>query len=281
MSIATCSPDLVPVEGDLDGTVILVTGAGRGIGRRLAVRLAGHGAALALVARSPDELAETRELIADLGGIAASAVADVTDPGALAGAFGALRSRLGPVDVLVNNAGILGPIGPLWEVDSAAWWTTLDVNLRGTVLATQLVLPHMIARRHGRIINITSQAGVHRWPLVSGYSVSKAAVTKLTENLARETSRHGITVFSVHPGLLPIGMSEEVAAHAPTTGHEAHVREWALTELAEGRGADPERALDLLARIAAGDADRLSGGHLSVHDDLDELLRRLGPAIAR
>ena len=133
----------------------------------------------------------------------------------------------------------------------------------------------MVAAGRGRIINITSQAGVHRWPLVSGYSVSKAAVVKLTENLALETKRHGVSVFSVHPGLLPIGMSETMAAHRPTSAHEAHVQDWTAAEIADGRGADPERAIDLLVRLVAGDADRLSGRHLSVHDDLDAVLRNL------
>jgi NAD(P)-dependent dehydrogenase (short-subunit alcohol dehydrogenase family) len=270
--------DLSPVPitptigADLLGTVVLVTGAGRGIGRRLAQRLAGRGAALALVARSPDELAETAALITAAGGTAAAASADVTDADELTRAFAALRTALGPVDVLVNNAGVLGPIGPLWEVDVDDWWATMDVNVRGTVLATRIVMADMSVAGHGRIINVTSQAGVHRWPLVSGYSVSKAAVVKLTENLALEVRRHGISVFSVHPGLLPIGMAEAVAAHAPTTSHEATVRDWAMAEIADGRGADPERAIDLLARIVAGDADRLSGRHLSVHDDLDRVL---------
>jgi NAD(P)-dependent dehydrogenase (short-subunit alcohol dehydrogenase family) len=260
---------------DLHGSVVLVTGAGRGIGRRLALRLAEHGAALALVARSGDELAETRDLIEAAGGVAAAARADVTDADALAVAFVDLRSRLGPIDVLVNNAGVLGPIGPLWEVDVDDWWTTMDVNVRGTVLGSRLVLPEMVAAGRGRIINITSQAGVHRWPLVSGYSVSKAAVVKLTENLALEVKHHGVSVFSVHPGLLPIGMSETVVAHRPSSAHEALVRDWALTELADGRGADPERAIDLLVRLTAGDGDRLSGRHLSVHDDLDAVLRNV------
>jgi NAD(P)-dependent dehydrogenase (short-subunit alcohol dehydrogenase family) len=161
------------------------------------------------------------------------------------------------------------------ELELDEWWTTIDVNVRGLVLGTQLVLPDMIAARHGRIINITSQAGAHRWPLASAYSVSKAAVVKLTENLARETSRHRVRVFSVHPGLLPIGISATVAAQTPTTTHQAHIRAWALNELAEGRGADPTLAVELLLRIAAGDADDLSGRHLSVHDDLDAVLARL------
>jgi NAD(P)-dependent dehydrogenase (short-subunit alcohol dehydrogenase family) len=157
----------------------------------------------------------------------------------------------------------------------------MEVNVRGVVLATQLVLPDMVAAGLGRVINITSQAGVHRWPLASAYSVSKAAVVKLTENLALETRRHGIGVFSVHPGLLPIGISETIAAHTPTSVHEAHIRTWALNALAEGRGADPARAAELLLRIAAGDADRLSGRHLSVHDDLDAVLARLPEVLER
>ena len=150
--------------------------------------------------------------------MAATAVADVTDAAGLAAAVADLRAQLGPIDVLVNNAGILGPIGPLWEVDADEWWTTMDVNVRGLVLCSQLVLPEMVARRRGRIINVTSQAGAYRWPLVSGYSVSKAAVVKLSENLAHETSRHGVSVFSVHPGLLPIGMTTTVAGSVPDVG---------------------------------------------------------------
>jgi NAD(P)-dependent dehydrogenase (short-subunit alcohol dehydrogenase family) len=133
----------------------------------------------------------------------------------------------------------------------------------------------MVERRRGRIINITSQAGAHRWPLVSGYSVSKAAVTKLSENLAHETARHGISVFSVHPGLLPIGMSETMAAREAATVYEEHIRQWADIELRTGRGADPDRAVGLILRLAAGDGDALSGRHLSVHDDLDSLLARV------
>ena len=128
----------------------------------------------------------------------------------MAAAVAGFEDRLGPIDVLVNNAGIIGPIGPLWEVDADAWWTAMDVNLRGILICTPAGAARpWCSRRSGRIINITSQAGVHRWPLVSAYSVSKAAVTKLTENLAHETSRYGVSVFSVHPGLLPIGMSAD------------------------------------------------------------------------
>ena len=241
----------------------------------MAVALAEAGVSVGLLARSGAELAGTVRLIEATGGTAAAATADVTDPVAMASAVAHLQRQLGPIDLLVNNAGIVGPIGPLWEVDAEAWWATLDVNLRGVLLCTQLVLRTMVKRNRGRIINMTSQAGTHRWPLVSGYSVSKAAVTKLTENLAHETRRHGIGVFSVHPGLLPIGMSETVAATTPTTAYDAQIQCWTMTELDEGRGAEPDDAIALILRVAAGDADGLSGRHLSVHDDLDALLARL------
>jgi hypothetical protein len=134
----------------------------------------------------------------------------------------------------------------------------------------------MVERGSGRIINITSQAGAHRWPLVSGYSVSKAAVIKLTENLAHEAARYGVGVFSVHPGLLPIGMSTSVTEAEPATRHERQIQAWTRAELRNGRGADPRAAVDLIVRIAAGDADTMSGRHLSVHDDLDALIARHG-----
>ncbi len=263
-----------PRTFELAGARILVTGGGRGLGRALAVAFADAGAEIGLVARSDDELAESTALIEAAGGLVAYAAADVSDDHALAAALARLRDRLGPFDVLVNGAGIVGPIGPLWEVDGHDWWKTMEVNLAGLVRCTQLVLPDMIARRRGRILNISSQAGVHRWPLVSAYSVSKAAVTKLTENLAREVSRFGISVFSEHSGLLPIGMS--VGPNGPhrvaPNPYEDHIWTWVSRELGEGRGADPADAIELVVRLAAGDADVLTGRHFSVQDDLDALL---------
>jgi hypothetical protein len=112
---------------------------------------------------------------------------------------------------------------------------------------------------------------------VSAYSVSKAAITKLTENLAHEISRFGISVFSVHPGLLPIGTSSAPtgpnAAHP--TSYQDRIWTWIRNELAEGRGADPADAIELIVRLAAGDADILTGRHVSVHDDLDTLLANI------
>jgi NAD(P)-dependent dehydrogenase (short-subunit alcohol dehydrogenase family) len=246
----------------------------------VATALAGSGAAVAVVARSGDELVETVDVIEAAGGLAVAAIADVPILGnwpQRCRAFAATRS-FRPPDQQRWNGRPDRPFGK--PIDANEWWTTMDVNLRGIVLASRLVLPAMVARRRGRIINITSQAGVHRWPLVSAYSVSKAAVVKLTENLAHETARHGVGVFSVHPGLLPIGLLTSILANQPSSSHEERIRAWALNEFSEGRGADPTQAIDLILRVAAGDADRLSGRHLSVHDDLDAMLCRRDEVLA-
>ena len=181
----------------------VITGGSRGIGRMLAQALADAGAAVGMIARSGTELAETVRLVTASGGTAAAARADVTDQQAAAGAIDALRRQLGPVDLLVNNAGVSGPFGDAWQVDAEDWWRAVEINLRGVFLCSRAVLPAMTARGAGRIVNITSEAGAFRWPQVSAYSVSKAAVIKFTENLAAEASRSGVRAFSVHPGSPP------------------------------------------------------------------------------
>ena len=260
----------------LDGMVALVSGGGRGVGRLLGARLAAAGAAVGLIARSADELAAAAGEINRAGGIAAAAAADVADQRAAAAAVAALRERLGTADILINNAGISGPVGPLWQAPAADWWRAVEVNLGGAFVLAQLALEHMIPAGRGRIINITSHAGVYRWPLLSAYAASKAALVKLTETLAEETRPHGVSVFSVDPGLLPIGLGE-AALKASTDGQtpEGRVQRWIRDQLAAGRGADPEEAARLILALASGRADRLSGRHLRVTDNLDALLSRI------
>jgi NAD(P)-dependent dehydrogenase (short-subunit alcohol dehydrogenase family) len=256
--------------------VALVTGAGRGIGRLLAQRLADCGYVAGLVARSSHELHETARLIERSGGRAVTFCADVRDEGAAADIARRLELEAGPVDLLVNNAGVLGPIGPAWEVGLTEWWETLQINLFGTLVYTRAILPAMIRRGRGRIINITSQAGAFRWPIVSAYSVSKAAVIKLTENLAYEARRHGVSVFSIHPGLLPIGLSESAFdLEAQPDSDQGRIQAWALQELAAGRGAEPDRAIEHVIRLASGKYDAISGRHVSVHDDLDQVVAQI------
>jgi len=260
----------------LDGMVALVSGGSRGLGRLLSARLADAGAAVGLIARSPGELAAAVGEINRAGGIAAAACADVTDERATAAAVAELRRRLGAVDILINNAGISGPAGPAWQARPAEWWQAIEVNLGGAFVLTQLALAHMIPAGQGRIINITSYAGVYRWPLMSAYAASKAALVKLTETLAEEIRPHGVSVFSVDPGLLPIGLGEAaLRSGAGRQTPEGRVHGWIRDQFAAGHGADPEEAARLILALASGHADRLSGRHLSVTENLGALLLRI------
>jgi len=262
-----------PQDARLAGTVALITGGGRGIGRLLGQALAGAGASVGLIARSAGELAESVRLITAAGGHAAAAAADASSPAAIKRAVSDMHDRLGPVSLLVNNAGIGGPVGNAWDVPADAWWQTIEVNLGSAFLCTRLVLPGMAARGTGRIINVTSNAGVLWWPQSSAYAVSKAAMIKLTENVAAEARRSRVGIFSVDPGLLPIGLSAAAVAGTAARGSgEAQRDAWIRQQLAAGRGAEPASVTGLIVRIAAGDADELSGCHLSVHDDLDTML---------
>jgi NAD(P)-dependent dehydrogenase (short-subunit alcohol dehydrogenase family) len=201
--------------------------------------------------------------------------ADVTDVRAVQCAVEKIERWSGPVDLLVNNAGISGPIAALWEVDADEWMRTMDVNLRGTFVCTRAVLPGMIARRQGRLINMASHAGVHRWPLVSAYAVSKSAVIKFTENLAVEARPYGVAAFAVHPGTVNAGMTEALLnADAPADSSTARVANWFRQQLAEGRGVSPERAGDLVLTLASGKADALSGRYVTAYDDVDDLIER-------
>jgi NAD(P)-dependent dehydrogenase (short-subunit alcohol dehydrogenase family) len=265
-----------PTGYDLSGTVAFVSGGGRGVGRMLAEQLAVAGAAVGLVARSADELAAAVSGIEHSGGTAAAAVCDVSDRAATAAAVAALTARLGPPSLLVNNAGISGPAGQLWDVSGSDWWRAFEVNVGGAVTLSQLVLPAMVAARSGRIINITSHAAVYRWPLMSAYAASKAALVKLSETLAEETRMYGVSVFSVDPGLLPIGLSD--VAQASTAGPltpEGRVYGWIRAQLTTGRASDPARAASLILTLASGQADRLSGRHLTVADEVDALLAEI------
>ena len=181
----------------------------------MALCLAARGTRMALLARSAEGLAETLGLVREAGGEAATFTVDVTDDHSVAAAVRDAEESLGPVEVLVNNAGLGGPVGEMWEVDPGEWWDTVDVNLRGTYTCSRAVLPGMVRRQRGRIINVVSKAGAHRWPYFTAYAVSKAAVIKLTESLAAETRAAGVAVLAAHPGLVRAGLTDAALADGP------------------------------------------------------------------
>jgi NAD(P)-dependent dehydrogenase (short-subunit alcohol dehydrogenase family) len=260
---------------DLSNQVAVVTGGGRGIGREIALALARAGAAVAVAARSADQVQATVDMITCVGGRAMAVSVDVTDQTGVRQAIATVQDKLGAVTLLVNNAGVAGPIGPTWEVSPTEWWRTMEVNLRGVLLWVHAVLPDMVAHCRGRVVNIASNAGAYRWPNVSGYSVSKTAVIKLTENLALELRNKGIAVFAVHPGLVRMGLTEytlntEFSPDSPA----GKVAAWVRQEIAAGRDLPPERVTKLVIELASGVGDVLTGRYIEAHNDLTDLLAR-------
>jgi NAD(P)-dependent dehydrogenase (short-subunit alcohol dehydrogenase family) len=257
--------------------VVVITGASRGIGREFAMRYATAGARLALLARSAEGLEETLASVRDAGAEGLAIRADVVDDDAVGAAIERVAASLGPVDVLINNAGVGSPTGEMWAIDARRWWQTIEINLGGTVNCSRAVLPSMVARGRGRIINIVSNAGAHRWPYFTDYAVSKGAVIKLTESLAAELRSYDVSVFAAHPGLVRAGLTDAALGPGPpppTGSLEARVRSWFERELAEGRTVSAAEAAEFIFELGSGRADALSGRYVAIEDDLEELIQR-------
>lgn len=146
---------------------------------------------MAVTARTASELDETVTQIEQSGGRALAVPADVTERQAVAAIVDTVTARFGPVDLLINNAGTVTPLGPLWKIDPDEWWRSMEINLRSVLLCSSAVLLGMVARQRGRIINIASAAGKAATAHVAAYVTAKTAMVRLTENLAAETKEHG------------------------------------------------------------------------------------------
>lgn len=258
------------MAGELAGQVAIVTGGGRGIGRAIARAVAAAGAAVTVTARSEDQLRETVALIEAQDGRALALTADVTDRMAVEQMMAETERRLGPVDLLVNNAGIWGAIGPTWEVDPEDWWRGVAVLLRGPFLCARTVLPGMVARHRGRIINVASSAAWRTNPSLTALGSAKAGLVRFTDSLAAELQPHGVSVFAINPGGVRTAMTEELMT--TEAGRRAYP---GLDSLPAEFWSPPERAGELCVALASGRADGLSGRFLDVNDDIAALAERV------
>lgn len=258
-------------SGEINGSVALVTGGGRGLGRAFAQALAAEGAAVAVTARSEDQLEETVELIDKAGGRAIALPVNVSDERAVKQLVKIIEERLGSVDLLVNNAGVMGPTGPIWEIDFEEWKRVNEVNFFGSFLCAQAVLPNMIASGSGRIINVSSGAALFPTLYISAYGASKAALTHFTNCLAGEVEEYGISVFAYAPGVVRTKMID----YQMLPGTHVAVRDNINRIFEEGLEISMERAVEMFMFLASGRANSLSGRFISVRDDENELLRRV------
>lgn len=263
----------------LAGTTAIVTGASRGLGREFAVDLAACGADLVLVARSAEGLAGTAALVAEHGVASETIVGDVCDDALADRAVARAVDRFGAVDLLVNNAGI-GVPSPVVAGDIDAWWDCLTVNLRAPVRWTMAALPGMVARRRGRIINVSSPAGNHTpLPYFSAYVASKAGLSQFTASMAEEVAPDGVIVLAYGPGALTdmtVGTYENDVL--PQTMKEmfrsafTSQPDWMLS-----------KSMELFRLLATGGADHRSGTYLGMAEPVWEdssLVAGLPPSAA-
>jgi NAD(P)-dependent dehydrogenase (short-subunit alcohol dehydrogenase family) len=247
---------------DLTGQVALVTGASTGIGRALADGLAARGMAVAGMARNEQRLTAAMAEVAGSFRVPTLAVAaDVTDRAAVDTAVARVADELGRVDLLVNNAGVIDAAEvPVWEADPDQWWDVVASHVRGAQLLVRAVVPGMLARGHGRVVNLASGMGTKANRDYSAYSVGKTGLMRLTEALDLALQGSGVHAFDVAPGVVDTRMTRSMDMWRDFTG-------W----------APPERVVELVAAIAAGELDAWSGRFVRAGRDDVETLRSVTP----
>jgi NAD(P)-dependent dehydrogenase (short-subunit alcohol dehydrogenase family) len=234
-----------------------VTGASSGIGRHLVAGLAARGMAVAGLARTEDRLRAAMDEIAETTGARTLAVAaDVTDRASVDAATARVAEELGPVDLLVNNAGLIDEFEvPLWETDPDQWWDVVSSHIRGGYLLCRSVVPWMLLRNRGRIVNIASGQSVRVNPEFSAYGVAKTGLMRITEALAAALEGSDVRAFDLSPGVVDTQMTRSMTMWRGFT-------DW----------TPPEQVAEFVAAIAAGQLDQWSGRFMRVGvDDLDDL----------
>jgi 3-oxoacyl-[acyl-carrier protein] reductase len=259
----------------LKDRVALITGAGRGIGRAIALGYAKEGAQLALSARTKNELEETARQAESLGAMTCVITTDITDHAQVDDMVRQALDRFSTIDILVANAGIAGPVAALKDTDTSHWTHTIQVNILGVYLCCRAVLPTMLSQGRGKIVNMSGVGGRN----MSAYSVSKAGLVSLTETLSEELEGTNIQVNAMSPGSIHTRMWEETRDQAANIGdtelYETGVR------VTSGRGASMERAVDLAVFLASDASGKLSGRLLqAVSDDFHSLPARIPEIMA-
>ena len=265
------------MAGSLEGQVAIVTGGGRGIGRAIAEGFAAEGCAVTVTARTVAQLEEVVAGIEAAGGRAIAVAADVSNRGDVERLVAETEAKLGPVDILINNGGVQEKGGPLWEIDPEMWRRTIEVNLYGQFLVTRTVLQGMVARRKGRIVNMSSAAAVvpGGYTYFSAYASAKAGLNRMTETLASELKDYGISVFAIHPG----GVRTDILR----TNLDPDLEKWVPGRAERMWATDTpvERSVNLCLQLVSGMADALTGAYLTIDDDVEELSRRSDEVLQR
>ena len=246
----------------LKDKISIITGGSGGIGKAIAKNFAREGSHLILVSRTKAELEATRQEIKSLSSSRVEIFpADVSKPTEVNELIEFALAKFATIDVLVNCAGIQGPIGMTTDIDGEKWLEAIHINLYGTFLCIKAVLPTMIAKKKGKIINFSGGGSVSPRPRFSAYSASKAAVVRLTETLAGEVKEYNIDIHVVAPGAVNTRLLEEVLAAGEAAGKEELAK--ALKQKKEG-GVPPKKVAELIVFLASPASDGLSGRLISL-----------------
>lgn len=248
----------------LDGKVAIVTGANRGLGLEIARRFVQSGASVSVCARDDKLLDETKEELRALcrsGQQVEAMTADVSDPEDTSRLVASTLDRFGAVHVLVNNAGIYGPMDAIENVDWGEWIKAIEINLFGSVLMCRAVVPTMKRQHKGKIIQLSGGGATNPLPRISAYAVSKAAVVRFVETLAEEVRGHGIDVNAIAPGALNTRLLDEVLAAGPEKVGEEFFRK--SLKQKESGGAPLEAGADLATFLASDNSDGITGRLIS------------------
>lgn len=248
----------------LQGKVAVVTGGARGIGKALASAIVGAGADVLLVSRTQAELEQTAAQLRPAGRTVDTVVADVSQPDEVKRIVERVRTGPDRVDILVNGAGVQGPIGIFSDNDSNAWLETIKVNLFGVFLCCRAVIPFMRRQGGGKILNLSGGGATTARPNFSAYAASKAAVVRLTETLAEELKTDNIQVNAIAPGALPTRMTEEIIEAGACAGPKA----MSEAQIAWQRRASPfARVEGLAVFLASAESNGLTGKLISAEWD--------------
>ncbi len=251
----------------LKDRVAIITGSGRGIGRAIAERFAREGAAILLNSRTEKELQQTADAIQQAGGRAAYVVGNVAEASTVEKLFATARKQWGQVDILVNNAGIYGSVKPLTEITAQEWDRILAVNLRSAFLLTRAVLPAMVERRRGVILNISSVSGKYAFGLSGAYAASKAGLLALTRAAAAEVGRQGVRVNALCPGIVKgTRMWHEVGEGLQKAFNVTaeQLEEMSTATVLQGRQLQPDEVAAAAVFLCSDDASAITGQAMNV-----------------
>jgi NAD(P)-dependent dehydrogenase (short-subunit alcohol dehydrogenase family) len=254
---------------DQAGRVAVVTGGGRGLGRGAVLGLAAAGATVVAVARNADQLHQTEMLAAGLPGSVTGLVCDVADIAAVAGLGAAVTDRFGAPTILVNAAGVFGPISLIADADAADWVQTIQIDAIASFLTVRAFLTGMLDTGWGRIVNVTSAASLHPpGPLNSAYATAKVALNQFTRHLASEIAGSGVTANVIHPGDVRTDMWADIRDKVDAIGPiAAGYKSW-VDWVNETGGDPPQKAVDLILRLTADAAADINGRFCWIDDPL-------------